>query len=94
MSRRLIKTALLSGGFDDNADRDEFSLRPKRLSEYIGQPRIKESLGIALAAAQLRSESIDHILLHGPPGLGKNQSCHRDCKRNGGEPSGNVRPRH
>ena len=65
------KNRLISGGFDMEADRDEFSLRPKRLSEYIGQPRIKESLGIALAAAQLRSESIDHILLHGPPGLGK-----------------------
>ena len=65
------RNRLLSSGFDEEGDRDEFSLRPKRLSEYIGQPKIKESLGIALAAAQMRSESIDHILLHGPPGLGK-----------------------
>lgn len=54
-----------------NEDDHELSLRPKRLSEYIGQPRIKENLGIALTAARLREEALDHILLHGPPGLGK-----------------------
>ena len=61
---------LLGGGFTDD-DADEYSLRPRRLSEYIGQPKIKDNLGIALAAARLRDECIDHILLHGPPGLGK-----------------------
>ena len=65
------KNRLLSGGYDEAKDRDEYSLRPQRLSEYIGQPKIKESLGISLTAAQLRREPIDHILLHGPPGLGK-----------------------
>ncbi|MEI6432206.1 MAG: Holliday junction branch migration DNA helicase RuvB, partial [bacterium] len=49
----------------------EFSLRPQRLSEYIGQPKIKEMLGIMLAAARMRGEPLDHLLLHGPPGLGK-----------------------
>jgi len=62
---------LLGGGFSPREDADEFSLRPKRLSEYIGQPKIKENLGIALAAAKMRSEPLDHLLLHGPPGLGK-----------------------
>ena len=47
------------------------SLRPKRLSDYIGQTRLKTNLEIAIAAAVQRQESIDHILLHGPPGLGK-----------------------
>ena len=52
-------------------DRDEYSLRPKRLREFIGQPKIKENLGIFLQAAQRRGEALDHVLLHGPPGLGK-----------------------
>ena len=52
-------------------DEGELSLRPKRLGEYIGQPRIKEKLGISLAAAKMRGEALDHVLLHGPPGLGK-----------------------
>ncbi|GAB4454990.1 MAG: Holliday junction branch migration DNA helicase RuvB [Armatimonadaceae bacterium] len=59
------------GGGLRSEDGDEFSLRPKRLSEYIGQQKIKDNLGIALAAAKMRSECLDHILLHGPPGLGK-----------------------
>lgn len=49
----------------------ELSLRPKRLAEYIGQARIKENLGIAIAAAKKRGEPMDHVLLYGPPGLGK-----------------------
>jgi holliday junction DNA helicase RuvB len=67
----LDKDRLLSGGYDVEADRDEFSLRPRRLTEYIGQPAIKENLGVALAAAKMRGEPLDHLLLHGPPGLGK-----------------------
>ena len=62
---------VIGGGFRKGEDSDEFSLRPKRLSEYIGQPKIKENLGIALAAAKMRGDPLDHILLHGPPGLGK-----------------------
>jgi len=49
----------------------ERSLRPKRISEYIGQDRVKATLGIFIEAAQKRGESLDHILLYGPPGLGK-----------------------
>ncbi len=49
----------------------EPSLRPRRLDEYIGQERLKESLRIFLQAAQGRSEALDHVLLYGPPGLGK-----------------------
>ncbi|HEX6605835.1 MAG TPA: Holliday junction branch migration DNA helicase RuvB [Chloroflexia bacterium] len=49
----------------------EQNLRPKRLPEYIGQEKVKESLEIAIAAAKARGEALDHILLHGPPGLGK-----------------------
>ncbi|HVK02750.1 MAG TPA: Holliday junction branch migration DNA helicase RuvB [Armatimonadaceae bacterium] len=69
--RRPFEKGLLGGGFQKSEDNDEFSLRPKRLAEYIGQPKIKENLGIALTAARMREEALDHILLHGPPGLGK-----------------------
>ncbi len=47
------------------------SLRPHRLDEYIGQDKVKDNLRIAMAAAQMRGEPLDHILLYGPPGLGK-----------------------
>lgn len=52
-------------------DEAETSLRPKMLAEYIGQEKVKENLSIFIKAAQMRSEPLDHVLLHGPPGLGK-----------------------
>src|SRR6266540_1178526 len=56
------------------ADEDaqyEVGLRPRRLDEYIGQDRIRENLQVSIAAAKQRGEPLDHVLLHGPPGLGK-----------------------
>ena len=52
------------------------NLRPQKLAEYIGQTQVVESLTIALKAAQKRNEPLDHILLHGPPGLGKTTLAH------------------
>ena len=52
-------------------DEGEGSLRPKTLAEYIGQEKAKSNLEIFIRAAKLRSEPLDHVLLHGPPGLGK-----------------------
>ncbi len=52
-------------------DVQESSLRPKTLAEYIGQEKAKENLSIFIQAARKRQESLDHVLLHGPPGLGK-----------------------
>lgn len=49
----------------------EFSLRPKTMSEYIGQTKVKENLSIYIEAAKARNEALDHVLLYGPPGLGK-----------------------
>lgn len=52
-------------------DYDETSLRPRRLGEYIGQSKVKENLTIFIEAAKQRNEALDHVLLYGPPGLGK-----------------------
>ena len=52
-------------------DRAEGSLRPQTLDEYIGQEKAKENLKIFIDAAKMRNEPLDHVLLHGPPGLGK-----------------------
>jgi Holliday junction DNA helicase RuvB len=49
----------------------EAGLRPRTLDEYIGQDRVRENLQVAIAAARQRGEPLDHVLLHGPPGLGK-----------------------
>jgi Holliday junction DNA helicase RuvB len=53
----------------------EGSLRPRRLAEYIGQEKIKANLSILLEAARRRNEPVDHVLLYGPPGLGKTTLC-------------------
>ena len=52
-------------------DATEASLRPKRLEDYTGQTKAKENLAVFIQAAKLRNEPLDHVLLHGPPGLGK-----------------------
>ncbi|MEG1720277.1 MAG: Holliday junction branch migration DNA helicase RuvB [Pseudoflavonifractor sp.] len=61
----LVATSLLK------EDEAEFSLRPKTLNEYIGQEKAKGNLSIFIEAAKMRNEPLDHVLLHGPPGLGK-----------------------
>ena len=49
----------------------EFSLRPKTLNDYVGQQKVKDNLSVFIKAAAARGDSLDHVLLHGPPGLGK-----------------------
>lgn len=66
MPKRMIET-----GFTQEDVSIEFSLRPQTLKEYIGQEKAKESLQIYMDAAKQRGESLDHVLLYGPPGLGK-----------------------
>lgn len=62
---------IVSGHAYDEDARIEASVRPKRLEEYIGQKRVKENISIAIEAARSRGEALDHVLLYGPPGLGK-----------------------
>ncbi len=60
------------------------SLRPCRISEYIGQKEVIETLGIAMEAAKARGEVLDHVLFHGPPGLGKTTLAHIIANEMGG----------
>ncbi len=69
-------TSILSPSESPNEIKLDESLRPRQLEEFVGQPRLKKSLSIALSAAKARSESVDHILLYGPPGLGKTTLAH------------------
>ena len=55
----------------NQGESEEISLRPRTLEEYVGQEKVKENLRVYLEAAKLRGEPMDHILLYGPPGLGK-----------------------
>jgi Holliday junction DNA helicase RuvB len=69
--KRADAERLVSAGRVDDDDAAELNLRPKRLAEFIGQTKAKEQLSIALQAAKSRGEALDHVLLFGPPGLGK-----------------------
>ena len=66
MDERIVSARLMME--DQTA---EYSLRPRYLSEYIGQERVKENLKVYIEAAKMRREALDHVLLYGPPGLGK-----------------------
>lgn len=65
MDERIISTN------EQNSDDWQYSLRPRRLSEYIGQDKVKQNLSVFVKAALNRREALDHVLLYGPPGLGK-----------------------
>ena len=57
-------------------DTPEAALRPRSLAEFVGQKKVRENLSVFIAAARSRSEALDHVLLHGPPGLGKTTLSH------------------
>ncbi|MDJ0879691.1 MAG: AAA family ATPase, partial [Halieaceae bacterium] len=61
------------GGREDVIDR---AIRPRSLSEYVGQPGVREQMQIFIDAARARSEALDHTLIFGPPGLGKTTLAH------------------
>src|SRR5262249_6204871 len=70
-AKRMTTQRLVSGASMEDDARLDASVRPKTLNEYIGQKRVKEKLATALEAAGNRGEALDHVLLYGPPGLGK-----------------------
>ncbi|WP_035290888.1 Holliday junction branch migration DNA helicase RuvB [Clostridium sp. KNHs214] len=66
MGDRIVTTSNIEGDFEN-----DYSLRPQSFNEYIGQKKVKEKLDIFVKAAKKRKENLDHVLLYGPPGLGK-----------------------
>src|SRR3979411_1220318 len=62
---------LVSGDRQPEDAQFEVGLRPRRLADFTGQAKLKENLSIAIEAAKMRGEAMDHVLLYGPPGLGK-----------------------
>ena len=57
-------------------DAEENVLRPKTMSDYVGQNKVKENLSVYISSAKMRGEALDHVLLYGPPGLGKTTLAH------------------
>ena len=66
-----MEERIISGSRLEDEQTFELSLRPKFLKEYIGQQQVKDNLAIAVTATRSRGEAMDHVLLYGPPGLGK-----------------------
>jgi Holliday junction DNA helicase RuvB len=66
-----VKDRIVSANQVEDDASFELKLRPKRLAEFIGQPKVKANLAVAIEAARARGEALDHVLLYGPPGLGK-----------------------
>ncbi|MCI0859777.1 MAG: Holliday junction branch migration DNA helicase RuvB, partial [Chloroflexi bacterium] len=69
MAQRLVSGEL-------QLDDQDFSLRPRRLADFVGQAHVKDNLGIAVQAAKMRGDPLDHVIIYGPPGLGKTTLAH------------------
>ncbi len=67
---------LVSGTATDIDEPIDSSLRPRHLADFVGQARVKENLSIAIQAAKMRGEPLDHVIIYGPPGLGKTTLAH------------------
>ncbi|MCE2464665.1 MAG: Holliday junction branch migration DNA helicase RuvB [Dehalococcoidia bacterium] len=67
---------LVSGTSTDTDEPIDSSLRPRRMADFVGQSKVKENLSIAIQAAKMRGEPLDHVIIYGPPGLGKTTLAH------------------
>ena len=76
MSERTLERASIGAEAEPEEARYEEQLRPRSLSEMVGQDRLRENLGVFIQAARDRAEPLDHLLFHGPPGLGKTSLAH------------------
>lgn len=68
---RIVSPTSKAGGTPGNEDLQDRAIRPKYLSDYVGQPAVREQMDVFIQAARNRSEALDHVLIFGPPGLGK-----------------------
>lgn len=71
-----MEERIISAGMSEEDLEIESGLRPRKIGEYIGQPKVKENLAVFIEAAKVRGDSLDHVLLFGPPGLGKTTLAH------------------
>jgi holliday junction DNA helicase RuvB len=74
--RSEAKERVISGATQPDDENLDVSLRPRRLADFIGQSQVKDNLSIAIQAAKLRGEPLDHVIIYGPPGLGKTTLAH------------------
>jgi holliday junction DNA helicase RuvB len=74
--RSEAKERVISGATQPDDENLDVSLRPRRLADFIGQGQVKDNLSIAIQAAKLRGEPLDHVIIYGPPGLGKTTLAH------------------
>ena len=74
---------LIDSELDEEEIQYDNKLRPDKLTEYIGQKKVKENLEIFISAAKMRNESLDHVLLYGPPGLGKTTLANSNAEEMG-----------
>ena len=72
----LPSSRIVTGARVDEDVQYETGLRPRTLSEYVGQDRLRENLSVSITAARQRHEALDHVLVYGPPGLGKTTLAH------------------
>src|SRR5260221_4657108 len=73
---RVGREKLIEPSSEDMEGVVEITLRPSRIGDFVGQERVKDNLRIALQAAKKRKETLEHVLLSGPPGLGKTSLAH------------------
>lgn len=83
-SPALVQGVVAAACQPEDTECDMLSLRPERLAEYVGQAEVVETLKIAIEAAKMRKETLDHVLFHGPPGLGKTTLAHIIANETGG----------
>jgi holliday junction DNA helicase RuvB len=72
----MTEPRVVTASASPDEERIERAIRPHKLADYVGQPAVKEQLGIAIEAARRRGEALDHVLIFGPPGLGKTTLAH------------------